>query len=1152
MAKRSIFDDLRDNLKLLVSNPGQFKQGAQLGVQARTQQVANSRFNVPAQVKAATQIAKPVVNSYVQSANKRLTPQQIGGALQPLYGAAPFQIQTQQFIQPYVNKVANKVQNVAAKLPQRLDLGAQAQAAFHLGKQALTGQRSTGAIVPTSHIAGSLVKGILPTPEDSTEVRRILLTKGLKNLTKDEQSLVNNRLLNTIGGINLSAPGLRKGFKLPDVFEKPKNQVEATNLNYIAQNFDKVSRDYDSLVTKKYGTPNYISADEAKEVIPGYKGSNAPDYHEASSGLAKAKYAEKLQLNKGQGNNTVMFTAGGTGVGKTTGLRGAGVKLNDYPVIYDTNLSGLESSTKKIQSALDNGYQVEIKFVSRDPIASFEFGVLPRTKRTGRVVTIEEHLNRHTDSLTTLQELKRKFGDSLSVKYYDNNKPGAPIVDFNELPRYNYSRNELQTILKQKLKQSVSNQELTPDQARAIEGTDGLVLGESNPQLGSGEVGRPVPEVQPTQELTGLSPQSPSPTLVDKTPQTSSLPSEQSVADPVNRIIQAIKGAQPVRGSQEALYRAERAKRAARVAGVGRSVSGEQGYFAQLGQLKGELPKVQFESIRKELSQENVDTLFNKIRETPYLSPFEQVNAQSGLAKLIGAEGGTVPTKGELSLLKEIYGKEFVEAVLEKRPLFEKVMATVGDLLNVPRSIMSTADLSAPLRQGVFLIGRPKQFVPAFRDMFKYAFNPKAYEGFMESVKARPTYKQMRESRLALTEMGTDLAQREEAFMSNLIERIPGLGEIAKGSNRAYSGFLNKLRADTFDDLLKTAKSQGIDRPGLGDDIAKFVNSATGRGDIGALSKAAPVLNGIFFSPRLIASRMNLLNPVYYAKLDPFVRKEALKSLLTFAGTGLTVLGLAKLGGAQVGEDPRSADFGKIKIGNTRYDTWGGFQQYFRLAGQLISGQLVNSTTGRITTLGEGYRPLTRYEIALKFFESKENPVFSLATQLLKGQDFEGKPIDLKSEVAKRFVPLVIQDMAEVIKERGVAAAAGNIPSFFGVGTQTYGPKEGTAFYYYQKLKDLPPEEANKQAAELKKNDPSTYSQLSKIVKQQKAGLSAEEISLGDYGVENHERSRKIAVKVNKMKTPEEKNQYIKKLQDGGVITPQVYDQLKQIFYGGQ
>jgi len=511
-----------------------------------------------------------------------------------------------------------------------------------------------------------------------------------------------------------------------------------------------------------------------------------------------------------------------------------------------------------------------------------------------------------------------------------------------------------------------------------------------------------------------------------------------NMAEPVNKIISLLTTqAKPIRGRQEALYSAERSRRAARVAAVGQRVSGEKGYFAQLGQLKGPLPKAKFESIRDFVGQKDIDTMFNQVEKSPLL-PLEKVTAKTGLAKLLGAEGGTVPTNSEITLLHAIFGRDFTKAVLSKQATSQKILRGVGEVLNLPRSLMSSFDMSAPLRQGVFLIGRPKQWVPAFGNMFKYFFSEKAYDGLGANIKARPTYKQMRQNGLALTDTGPVLSGREEAFMSNLASKIPGIGKVVGASNRAYSGFLNKLRADVFDDLYRKAKVQGVEKEAA-PSIARFINSATGRGDLGPLNRAAVALNSVFFSPRLMASRINLMNPQYYMSLHPFARKEALKSLLSFAGTALTVASLAKLGGADVGYDPRSANFGKIKVGNTRYDPWGGFQQYIRLGAQLLTGQIVSSTSGKTITLGEGYRPLTRKEIALRFFESKEAPVASFITGALQGETAIGQPFNLPAEAIDRFIPMVIQDAYDLYKEHGADGIPMAAPAIFGVGSQTYG-----------------------------------------------------------------------------------------------------------------
>ncbi len=139
------------------------------------------------------------------------------------------------------------------------------------------------------------------------------------------------------------------------------------------------------------------------------------------------------------------------------------------------------------------------------------------------------------------------------------------------------------------------------------------------------------------------------------------------------------------------------------------------------------------------------------------------------------------------------------------------------------------------------------------------------------------------------------------------------------------------------------------------------------------------------------------------------------------------------------------ADFGKIKIGPTRIDMWAGFQHSIRMAGQMISGQYVSSTTGKVMTLGEGYKPLTRLDILMRHIESKEAPVFSLFTDILKGQDFEGKPINIPKEIGMRFIPMVAQDLYDVIKDNPEATPAVMLAPF-GVGVQTYKEKSRRKF----------------------------------------------------------------------------------------------------------
>lgn len=240
--------------------------------------------------------------------------------------------------------------------------------------------------------------------------------------------------------------------------------------NYVKANFSNAITDYKAAAKEFYGSPNVISADVAKTVIPNYKGALAPDYHESSSVIANKLYDSMIQSEKGKGNNTVLFTSGGTGAGKTSALKTVGEKLHEFAIVYDTNLTGVESSTKKVQKALDAGYKVKINYVQREPINAFEKGVLPRTQKEGRVVTIDEHLARHHEAFSTLQELDKKFGNKISIKYIDNTGPvgTAKIVSLDKLPKYDYNNSSLKEQLYEKLKQSETKGEVTAQQAESI------------------------------------------------------------------------------------------------------------------------------------------------------------------------------------------------------------------------------------------------------------------------------------------------------------------------------------------------------------------------------------------------------------------------------------------------------------------------------------------------------------------------------------------------------------------------------------------------------------------------------------------------------------------------------------------------------------
>jgi hypothetical protein len=298
---------------------------------------------------------------------------------------------------------------------------------------------------------------------------------------------------------------------------------------------------------------------------------------------------------------------------------------------------------------------------------------------------------------------------------------------------------------------------------------------------------------------------------------------------------------------------------------------------------------------------------------------------------------------------------------------------------------------------------------------------------------------------LSLTDL-TDFTKREEQLMSTLAEQVvPGV----RASNRAYVLFLNKVRQDTFNKLVKnTPEIQNNDV--LLREIGSYVNNATGRGNIKGLERHAATLNSTLFSPKLVMSRLQMLNPRNYVFAPPQVRKEYQKSALAMASTWMTVAGLAKMAGAEVNMDMESSDFGKIKIGNTRLDPAGGFQQYLVLSARL--GQ-----RGFEALSGEkrpkDSKPLGR--TIEDFVLNKLNPVMSFGARATGMGSSGYYPFRVGDELTQLFTPMFLRDLHDLALED--PGALGLAPlSLFGMGVQNYeSGKESPGLFGWPSSRDL-------------------------------------------------------------------------------------------------
>jgi len=304
-----------------------------------------------------------------------------------------------------------------------------------------------------------------------------------------------------------------------------------------------------------------------------------------------------------------------------------------------------------------------------------------------------------------------------------------------------------------------------------------------------------------------------------------------------------------------------------------------------------------------------------------------------------------------------------------------------------------------------------------------------------------------------------NFSRREEVSRSMLAEKLPGgWGDLIKRSNRAYSAFLNWTRAKTLEKLISEQKWAGNENDvTIAKGLAEFINDATGRGSLkfqgpkGSqlnLERSAPFVRNALWSPRLLASRLKFLNPYTYTNAPPEVRQQYINGLMRSAGTWLGFAGLAKMGGAEVNTDPTNADFGKIKIGDTRIDPGAGFQQLLVLAARespkavgeqfgFDTGHFTSSATGKSQEYGKGFRPKDRISVFEDFAASKLHPTYKLAYDLMRASS--DRPVHVGDRIVQMTLPIMAQDIMDAAKTDPELAAILGPLSSVGMGTSTYG-----------------------------------------------------------------------------------------------------------------
>jgi hypothetical protein len=524
------------------------------------------------------------------------------------------------------------------------------------------------------------------------------------------------------------------------------------------------------------------------------------------------------------------------------------------------------------------------------------------------------------------------------------------------------------------------------------------------------------------------------------------LASEANQKNYVEKLTEMIKSAKPVRQTTEAMKHSELVKRVAQANTIleegMKNGEGYEAFVKSTAALKGVMPTADFEVdlARVGLTDEHIKALFRSIGQDKTLRYFQKLNTQIALSKLLQ---GRIPTESELVLLENFFnksgsktGSNLVNAILSKRPTSEKIKAAILDIISIPQTLLTIGDHSAVLRQAILTVGQPVEFSKAFVDSFKAFWSEGNAKKIISSLENGPYEDEAQLYHVYRTNYGKEsisISGREERYASRFMDNIPILGWIKKTSERIYSVFLDSLRMNIWNYYCRQwekTKKTANDYIWL----ARTVNHLTGRGDLpGFLKEAGPYLNAPFFAPKFFAARIEV--PIDFLIATPAVRGIIARNLVAFVGMNIGILALAKLAGAEVETDARSSDFGKIQVGNTRIDFWGGYQSYARTIWQLV-------TSMRKTTSTEALETINRKDLLEEFLRGKASPVAGMIYDMLKGKRYQGETYvdSTAGNIAiQELTPLFVQDLINAISDLGTEGALiGGIPSFFGASVQTY------------------------------------------------------------------------------------------------------------------
>jgi hypothetical protein len=192
----------------------------------------------------------------------------------------------------------------------------------------------------------------------------------------------------------------------------------------------------------------------------------------------------------------------------------------------------------------------------------------------------------------------------------------------------------------------------------------------------------------------------------------------------------------------------------------------------------------------------------------------------------------------------------------------------------------------------------------------------------------------------------------------------------------------------------------------------------TGRGHVNLTPGQSRFFNSTLFSIKWVKANLDLLSLYQLdSKMDPKIRKQAamnaLKPILLIAVT----LGIFKLLDPEsVEDDPRSTDFGKIKIGDYKINISLGVGALFTVAARLAS-KSIKTSRGRVKRIGTGkFGDVGIYDLITGYFDGRLSPIARNLKDIWSQETFNGEKVSVGGIIKNMTVPIPAQNVSQMIE----------------------------------------------------------------------------------------------------------------------------------------